>query len=222
MNAKKKIIILFLFFCVFCGAFNVNAARWQVRVKKVFDGDTVVLMTGETVRLQGIDAPEIGHDGEKDQYFAREAKSFLERLVRGRTLTIETRELSADRFGRILAYLYISDRECVNEMMVANGMAFCFPHKGQDEEKMARLLSVQRSAMNGLRGFWARILSMKAARDRYVGNKKSKRFHTMQCGFGRRIYYKNKILFSSLREAFYAGFAPCRKCTVWPRVSGVR
>ncbi|WP_457570638.1 thermonuclease family protein [Desulfovulcanus sp.] len=194
----------------------VHAVDWQVRVKWVLDGDTLILTSGEKVRLQSIDAPEIGHDGAPTQYFAREARRELQRLVHGQTLIIKTREMSADRFGRILAYVYLPSGESLNYILVEKGLAFCFPFEGQDEQKFTRLLEAQRRCMDARRGFWARILSIGAAKEQYVGNKKSKRFHRLTCGFGQRIYPKNKILFSSLREAFYAGFAPCRRCTPWP------
>ncbi|MBT8764093.1 thermonuclease family protein [Desulfohalobiaceae bacterium Ax17] len=214
-----------IFRCIFLGcllvafllsAFSVHAVDWQVRVKRVLDGDTLILESGEKVRLQGIDAPEIGHGGAPSQYFAREAKRELLRLVQGQTLIIKTEEISVDRYGRILAHVYLPTKESLNYLLVEKGLAFCFFYKGQNEHKFPHLLAAQRRAMDARQGFWARILTMDAARKAYLGNKRSKRFHRLSCDFGQRVSSKNKILFSSLKEAFYAGFAPCRTCTPWP------
>ena len=51
------------------------------RVAEVYDGDTVRLIDGRSVRLIGLDSPEIGHDGEASQSFAQRAANALRNLL---------------------------------------------------------------------------------------------------------------------------------------------
>lgn len=63
--------------------------RGPFRVTRVLDGDTIVLDNGETVRLIGVDAPEIHHPEIPVQRFGEEATEFLKRLAEGFECTLE-------------------------------------------------------------------------------------------------------------------------------------
>ncbi len=68
----------------------------------VVDGDTIHVRHQrriESVRLIGIDAPELGEP------YAAEAASALATLLRGQPLTLELDIEPRDRYGRLLAYL---------------------------------------------------------------------------------------------------------------------
>ncbi len=188
----------------------------QVRVAWVPDGDTVILENREVVRLKGIDAPETGYDGESDQYFAREAAQMLEELIAGKELILKPGQQPRDRYGRTLGYIYLPDNQNVSVVMVREGYAFYYPHQDQNISISARILKSQKKAMHEELGFWPEILSMEEADMTYVGNMRSKRFHVLECGYGQRISDANRVEFSSLGEAFYEGYAPCRRCTPWP------
>ncbi|GFM35577.1 nuclease [Desulfovibrio psychrotolerans] len=56
------------------------------------DGDTVVLEGSGTVRLAGIDSPEMGRDGTPDQHFAEAARTRLAELVGGRQIVLASAE----------------------------------------------------------------------------------------------------------------------------------
>ena len=73
-------------------------ARW-VKVDRVTDGDTIVLMDRTRVRLQGIDAPE------RDQPFGPRATAALRDMVGSGVHLVEIGE---DRYGRTVGYLYHS------------------------------------------------------------------------------------------------------------------
>lgn len=195
---------------------QVWAGDWQVRVDWVPDGDTLFLTTGQGVRIKGIDAPEMGGDKTPDQYFAHESRAGLWSMVQDRELTLEAKSLDQDRHGRILAHVWLPGEKLLSEELLHKGLVFYYPHPEQKEKYAKQLLEAQKQAMNQNRGFWPRILSGAQAREAYVGNKRSKRFHTLDCGFGQRISAQNQVYFSSLRDAFYAGYAPGRKCTPWP------
>src|SRR5437763_794850 len=48
-------------------------------VDRVVDGDTLLLQSGERVRLIGVDTPEIKHPKKPVEYFSREASAFTRR-----------------------------------------------------------------------------------------------------------------------------------------------
>jgi len=72
-----------------------------VQVVEVIDGDTVVIGTGQHVRLIGIDTPERGVCGYD------EASEELRRLVEGRRVRLGNPESvqDEDRYGRLLRYV---------------------------------------------------------------------------------------------------------------------
>jgi micrococcal nuclease len=190
----------------------------QVRVAWVPDGDTLILTNREVVRLKGIDAPETGYDDESDQYFAAEATKRLEELVEYKNLILKTGQEPRDRYGRTIGYVYLPDNKNLSVLLVREGFAFYYPHQDQDEKISSEIFRAQQQAMTEGRGFWPEILSMEKAELMYVGNQRSRRFHVMECGYGQRIAHDNIVRLPSLRDAFYQGYAPCRRCTRWPLV----
>jgi len=84
-----------------------------VPLLSVIDGDTVVVESNlgpRTVRLIGIDAPEMRHPERGREPFAPEASAFLnERLPPGTEVWVETDATLVDGYGRLLAYLYVPD-----------------------------------------------------------------------------------------------------------------
>ena len=80
----------------FAGATSASA-----RVTYVVDGDTVVIGSGEHVRLIGIDTPE------RDQCGYREAAEALRTLVEGRKVTLVNPKSVQDKdtHGRLLRYV---------------------------------------------------------------------------------------------------------------------
>ena len=187
-----------------------------VRVAWVYDGDTCRLESGERVRLAGIDAPELGHDGTPGQYYALESKAALRRLVRGVSLRFVGVGEGRDRFDRLLGELLLPDGTSVGERLVAEGAAFFFRFDDLPPAMAERLLAAQRRAMAAGKGFWPRLLAQPAPAAPYRGNAASGRFHAPDCPDGARIGRRNVQLLPTLSEAFARGFAPARECTPWP------
>lgn len=204
-----------LFFLILVCARPAVAEPWRVRVDKVVDGDTVVLQDGRSLRLRGIDAPEVRHGDRPGQYYGRQAAMMLGALVSGRMVTLDRAELSADRYGRLVGRMRLSDGREVATVMVEEGCAFVYPHQGDDPELMALLLAAQVRAMNAARGFWPRILAVPTSGG-YVGSRAARHVHARSCAQGRTVAEKNRVIFATLRDAFAAGWSPARECTPWP------
>jgi endonuclease YncB( thermonuclease family) len=73
-------------------------------VSHVIDGDTVELDNGKTVRLIGIDTPEVYGGSECG---GPQASAYMERIATGRQVAVRTdpTQDTYDRYGRLLAYL---------------------------------------------------------------------------------------------------------------------
>ena len=75
----------------------------QIKVTRVIDGDTVELANGRSVRLLGIDTPEVGDCG-YDQATRR-----MEGLVLNRMVTLVKATEDTDRYGRLLRYVDVAN-----------------------------------------------------------------------------------------------------------------
>jgi len=97
-----------------------NHSREEARVTTVTDGDSFEVEENGVafrVRMIGLDAPEMGKEP-----LADEARTALRNLVEGRTIVL-VRDLSeADRYGRLLRFVFV-DGIFVNREMVRLGLA---------------------------------------------------------------------------------------------------
>jgi len=190
-----------------------SGAETAVRVKWVDDGDTILLQDGRRIRYIGINAPEKAHHipGKRKKAaepFANKASEANQKLVSGQRLRLEFDAEHHDRYGRVLAYVFLEDGTLVNETMVSSGLAYCLP-RDPNNRYGRRLLKAQQKAMTAGKGIWKNVDTSGGIR---IGNKKSKRFHQKNCPFGQQMSKRHRIVFRSAWEAFYQGFAPCSKC----------
>jgi micrococcal nuclease len=127
------------------------------RVMSVVDGDTVRLQGGRLVRYIGIDAPETRHrTGGRWVYdpqpFAEAATAENRRRVEGRTVRLEFDQRRKDRYGRLLAYVWV-DGEMVNEKLVRAGLARA-KHYPPNLRHEKRMLAAQNEARAAGVGIW--------------------------------------------------------------------
>lgn len=111
----------------------------------VADGDTISVYTERTVykvRLEGIDAPELG------QEYSRKAKQALEKKVKGKIVTVEV--TGYDKYRRMLGKLTL-DGENIQFWLVRNGWAWQFIKYNNGE----LLKLAQREAKKEKKGVWA-------------------------------------------------------------------
>jgi micrococcal nuclease len=128
--------------------------RWAL-VQQVIDGDTVKLSTGERVRYIGVDTPELHHPRKPVEFYAREAKEFNRRLVEGKRVRLEFDVQRYDRYGRLLAYVYLEDGTFVNAELLRQGYAQLLTIP--PNVKYANMfLELQRQARENRRGLWGR------------------------------------------------------------------
>lgn len=93
-------------------------------VRRVIDGDTLVLADGRHVRFIGINAMELGHDGGTDQPYAAAARDRVQRLISqgGGKLRLRIGSEAYDEHGRTLAYLFVGTHD-LGLQLIREGLA---------------------------------------------------------------------------------------------------
>jgi micrococcal nuclease len=140
------------------GAEGVEAGdELEARVERVVDGDTIIVRVGgrrERLRYIGMDTPETKHPRKEVQPFGPEADAANRRLVGGQTVRLVFDAQARDKYGRLLAYVYLDDGTFVNAELVRLGLArvMTIPPNVRHAEEFVRL---QRQARAAGRGMWA-------------------------------------------------------------------
>lgn len=125
-------------------------------VERVVDGDTLIAEVRgerERVRLLRIDAPEVARDGDPAECLADAATAALADLVPpGTTVRLATDVEQRDRFGRLLAHLWVDD-VWVNGALLDAGLVQVLtipPNVAYDDEVRA----AQAAARDAAAGLW--------------------------------------------------------------------
>ena len=126
----------------------------EYKVTRVIDGDTLVVQKGATsltIRLVGIDAPEVSHKKyEPGQPYSQQATKHLAKIALNRSADVKS--YGADRYGRILGEVFV-DGNNVNLEMVKTGLAEVYrgtPAPGQDIGPYWRAEEEARKAGRGM------------------------------------------------------------------------
>ena len=121
-------------------------------VVRVVDGDTVdVRLTSgkrERVRLIGIDA------GERGACYSSQASSRVQALALNRKVVLrgDATQDTRDRYGRLLAYVWVSGRD-LGYKLVAGGFAKVYVYRDAFQRHSA-YARAERSAQQSPRGLW--------------------------------------------------------------------
>ena len=126
-------------------------------VERVVDGDTLLLQSGERVRLIGVDTPETKHPSKPVQYFGKEASAFTRRMVEGKRVRLEFDQGNVvrghkDRYGRTLAYVFLEDGTLLNAEIIKQGYGHAytqFPFSRMEEFRR-----LEREAQEQGSGLW--------------------------------------------------------------------
>lgn len=144
----------------------------QARVVRVIDGDTIQVRLSNTrterVRFIGIDTPEVyeseklqrdsresGRSREEIQALGRLASGFTKKHLDGKDVGLELDVQTRDRYGRLLAYVWLSDGMLFNFLILREGYAqvLTIPPNVKYTELF---LACQREAREKRRGLWGR------------------------------------------------------------------
>lgn len=209
-----------------------------IKVMRIIDGDTFEALSGSdtvTIRLIGVDCPESRknkkayNDAKKSENdveiivaMGELAKEFTkEQLKNGDTVYLELDVGENDKYGRILAYVWLNDTLMFNMLILKEGYAqmMTIPPNVKYQEEF---LKAYKSARENEKGLWTPglILPIKQQSEEkdkteskfYIGNIRSKIFHNPECSSVKNMSDENKVFFYSREAAVEAGFRPCKKC----------
>ena len=128
-------------------------------VFEVIDGDTIKIQSNETtqsIRLIGIDAPELSRGRTTPDCFAVEAQQALNQKIKHTFVRLEIDESQSevDRYQRLLRYVFDKDGTNINQWLIAQGYAFEYtynlPYLYQSE-----FIEAEKSAQVNQLGLWS-------------------------------------------------------------------
>ena len=124
-------------------------------VVRVVDGDTIHVRLGdriEKVRYIGVNTPEVHHPRLGEQPGGRDAHAVNRRLVEGKRVRLELDVQVRDRYGRLLAYVWVG-ATMINAELVRLGYAqvMTIPPNVRHQ---ALFVKLQRGARESGRGLW--------------------------------------------------------------------
>jgi len=135
-------------------------------VSRVVDGDTLKLSNDQRVRLIGVDTPEVhysdkllrdakktGKDIAAIQAMGKKASNFTKGLCSAKKVRLEFDVQKNDRYGRLLAYVYLEDGTFVNAKILEEGygQVMTIPPNVKYADQF---LSLERNARDRRKGLW--------------------------------------------------------------------
>lgn len=137
-----------------------NSSEKSNQIVKVVDGDTIkVTVDGkvETVRLLGIDTPEVVDPRKPVQCFGKQASEKTKELLTGKSVVLEADRTQGDRdkYGRLLRYIYLEDGTFINEVLIRQGYAHEYTYQSNPYKYQAQFREAEREAREQKRGLWA-------------------------------------------------------------------
>ena len=154
MLRARRAASLALLLVAFCASF-ASADALVGTVVRVVDGDTIHVRVGERlekVRYIGVNTPEVHHPRKGEGPGGRDAMAINRTLVERRHVRLETDVQARDRYGRLLAYVWVGET-MVNAELVRRGYAqvMTIPPNVRHQ---ALFVKLQREAREGARGLW--------------------------------------------------------------------
>jgi micrococcal nuclease len=98
-----------------------SATTFAATVTETVDGDTIVVQLAdgrhETVRVLGVDTPETKDPRKPVQCYGPEASAYTHQRLQGRRVALERDVELRDKYGRLLAYVYVDGKRFDDELL---------------------------------------------------------------------------------------------------------
>ncbi|WP_439504116.1 thermonuclease family protein [Methylophaga sp.] len=130
-----------------------NSNRYLFNVKRVYDGDTLVLENNQRVRLLSINTPEISSRYREAEPGGIEARDWLKKQLSENQVYLQYDTEKRDRYDRLLAYAWTPDGDFINEKLLQKGLA-ALTLKPPNLQYADQLIAAQRQAIKQQQGIW--------------------------------------------------------------------
>ena len=118
---------------------GINPCRQPelVWVYAAIDGDTIHIDSSlgeESIRMIGVDTPEVGWDGDQSECYALEAQAFTREMLEDREVWLTFDGTCTDLYDRSLAYVHIgtNDQDFFQRQLLRDGYGWDYPWDGTD------------------------------------------------------------------------------------------
>ncbi|MBQ3653752.1 MAG: thermonuclease family protein [Synergistaceae bacterium] len=150
---------------------------YKAKIERVVDGDTEIVSfvfddgskyTKERVRFLGVNTPETVHPSKPVEFYGKEASNFTKKELTGKTVWLQTDVEVKDRYGRMLAYVWLkepSTKDLDNEAAIRANMfnakllldGYAQTMTVQPNSRYSNLfVHFQREAREAKRGLWGK------------------------------------------------------------------
>ena len=130
-----------------------SSNRYLFNVKRVYDGDTLILENNQRVRLLGINTPEISSHYREAEPGGIEARDWLKNQLSENQIYLQYDTEKRDRYDRLLAYAWTPDGDFINEKLLQKGLA-ALSLKPPNLQYADQLIAAQQQAINQQQGIW--------------------------------------------------------------------
>ena len=149
------------------GTYKANgyAHDLHAQVSWIYDGDTIKVEKLGDVRLVGIDTPEkkanrrdrdfirLGADSPAQlRRSGRDTLKYLIRTLKGQQVRLELERPARDKYGRLLAYVWLEDGTMLNRELLRQGRARVYRYF--DFARKEEFLQLEQEAIQTGRGLW--------------------------------------------------------------------
>lgn len=161
--AVRKAVVLGLILVLL--ALRAGAEGFTCTVQRVIDGDTFIC-SGQKVRLTGVDTPESQENPRAHRQartlgdistvleLGRKARTFSQSLLPpGTVVRLEFDVQKRDKYGRLLAYVWLPDGRMLNEVLLEEGYAVLLTIP-PNVKYVERFREAQRRAREAGKGLW--------------------------------------------------------------------
>lgn len=131
-----------------------SLAEGTYQVRRVVDGDTLLLANGARVRLIVADTPETVRPDSPVERWGPEAAQFTEDFVACGEVRLQMDRERVDRYGRFLAYVWVGD-EMLNEELIRAGLARARTEYACAEAMKTRFRRAEQEARRAGKGIWS-------------------------------------------------------------------
>lgn len=130
----------------------------EVYIERVIDGDTVETAAGDSIRLLGVDTPEIDWENNNSEFYAEEARQFTLKNLDNQKVLLEYDQEKEDQYGRILAYIY-QDGQNFNQKLLEDGYATLMIVEPNDKYE-AEFKNAAAGARESKKGLWSQVMEL--------------------------------------------------------------
>ncbi|OGP66279.1 MAG: hypothetical protein A2169_03850 [Deltaproteobacteria bacterium RBG_13_47_9] len=101
-----------------------NKVKSRAWIKRVINGNTLLLFGGERVKLIGVSPYKTKTSKKPSYYSGKEAFLFMKRTLEGKEIRLEFDLHRRDKGGQLLAYVYLLDGTFLNAEIIKQGYGF--------------------------------------------------------------------------------------------------